>query len=170
MGSLSSTALRGIGRVGGPIVVALATVLLSTQGASAAPAHSPVPAPPCGQHVVTGSPVPGMAQAGGGSGGVVVTRPAPGKPGVPTCVTCGVQVKPGSGQVGPTHRPGMCVVCVVHVRTGGKHGGVGPVTSGAGGSGPVTVGSGYGGDVVSGPVPSCPPAGPLPPVRSGSSR
>jgi len=178
MGSLSPTAMRGIGRVGVPIVAALAAVLVSTQGASAAPrpSHSAVPAPPCVQHVVTGSPVPRVSQSGEGNGGVVVTRPAPGKPGMPTCVVCGAQAKPGSGHAVPM-RPGACVICVVHIKTGGAHGGTGqvtggisssgPVTTGAGGSGPVTVGSGHGGGVVSGPGPSCPP---LPPIHSGSSR
>lgn len=168
MGSLSPTAMRRAGRFGVPIVAALAAVLVSTQGASAAPAkpYPPVP-PPCAAQPVPGMAQPMVSQSGSRNGGVVVTKPGkPGKPGQVICVICGDMGKPGTTEV---RRPGKkCVICIVHVTTGRAHGGSGSVTSSAGdgqgtvgqggSSGSVTIGQGGGGVVsVGGPAPFCPP-------------
>lgn len=161
MGSLS---MRRIGRMGVPIVTAAAAVLISTQGASAAPNHL-LPQPPCVQlQTGSGTQAPAVSQNG--------------KPG--TCAVCGMQVKVGSGHVMPMHKPDKCFICIVHFTTGGGNDNPGPVTSSGGGTvsvhgpggdpGPVTIGTGQGGVVVGvgGPGPVC-PVPPLPPARSGSS-
>jgi hypothetical protein len=169
--------MRRIGRIGVPVVAALSAVLISTLGASAATATPNHLLPPlrCVQRVQPdpGSQVPTVSQ-NGGSGGVVVTKPGPGKPGQPgMCVVCGMQVTVGSGKVMPLQKPdkGKCVVCIVRIGDGhGKR-----VTSGGGGTvsvpgpggdkpGPVTIGQGGGGVVTGGPGPFCPA-----PPQSGSA-
>ncbi|HEX4702278.1 MAG TPA: hypothetical protein VH352_09150, partial [Pseudonocardiaceae bacterium] len=119
MESLSSTAMHRIGRIALPVVAALAAVLVSTQGASAAtatPTH-PLPPLPCVQPG-PGTQVPTVSQAGG-SGGVIVTRPVPGRPGQPgKCVGCGMRIKVGSGHVMPMRTIDKCFICIVKIGTG----------------------------------------------------